>query len=99
MRLDELRKIKTKLYQLAAKYGIRKLYVFGSVARGESSELSDIDFLIEMESDASAFGIGAFQYEAQKMLGIEIDVVPTFTLDKVDDKDFVRAIQTEAVSL
>ena len=99
MRLDELRKIKTKLYQLAAKYGIRKLYVFGSVARGESSELSDIDFLIEMESGASAFGIGAFQYEAQKMLGIEIDVVPTFTLDKVDDKDFVRAIQTEAVSL
>lgn len=99
MRLDELRKIKTKLYQLAAKYGIRKLYVFGSVARGESSELSDIDFLIEMESGASAFGIGAFQYEAQKMLGIEIDVVPTFTLEKVDDKDFVRAIQTEAVSL
>ncbi len=50
----------------AAKYGIRKVYVFGSVARGESNPASDIDLLIEMEAGASAFGVGAKKI-AEKM--------------------------------
>ncbi len=99
MRLEDIKKFKKQLYQIATKHGIRKLYVFGSVARGESSEISDVDFLIEMEADASALGIGAFQFEAQKLLGIHIDVIPTFTLPKVEDKTFVQSVQSEAVAL
>jgi predicted nucleotidyltransferase len=34
--------------------------VFGSVERGESNDISDIDFLIEMDDNASALGVGAF---------------------------------------
>jgi hypothetical protein len=75
------------------------VYVFGSVARGESKEISDIDFLIEMDDDASALGVGAFQFEAQQLLGIRVDVVPTFTLPKIEDKNFVQSIQSEAVIL
>ncbi len=99
MSLEELKKVKEELYQIAAKYGISNIYVFGSVARGESSEISDVDFLIEMESGASAFGVGAFQFEAQKLLGGQIDVVPTFTLPKIEDKNFVQSLQAEAVAL
>ena len=99
MHLEEIRKRKRQLYQIAAKYGIRKVYVFGSVARGESSELSDIDFLIEMESGASALGVGAFQYEVQQLMGTHIDVIPTFTLSKIEDKSFVQSIQSEAVAV
>jgi uncharacterized protein len=99
MNLQELKKIKEQLYQIAAKHGIRKVYVFGSVARGESSPASDIDLLIEMEAGASAFGVGAFQYEVQKLLGLRVDVVPTFTLPKVEDKSFVQSVQAEAVAL
>ena len=99
MQLEEIKKEKQQLYQIAAKYGIRKLYLFGSVARGESSAVSDVDFLIEMEAGASVFGVGAFQFEAQKLLGIPIDVIPTFKLPKVDDKTFVESVQAEAVPL
>ena len=59
---------KPQLKQLARKYGIKKLYVFGSIARGESSNLSDVDFLVEMKPGSSLFGVGGFGYEAQQLL-------------------------------
>ena len=60
---------------------------------------SDIDFLIELAEDASALGVGGFQYETEQLLGVEIDVIPTFALSQLQDKDFVRAVETEAVDL
>ena len=99
MQIEELKRAKQKLYQIAARYGISRLYVFGSVARGESTDVSDIDFLIEMDEGESALGVGAFQYEAQQLLGIHIDVIPTFALQKVADQDFVRSVQADAVAL
>ena len=99
MQIEELKGAKQKLYQIAARHGISRVYVFGSVARGESTDVSDVDFLIEMDEDVSALGVGAFQYEVQQLLGIHIDVIPTFALKKVDDQDFVRAVQADAVAL
>ena len=99
MRIEEIKNLKEQIYQIATKYGITKVYVFGSVARGDNSEVSDVDFLVEMDDDASALGIGGFQFEVQKLLGIEIDVIPTFVFPKVSDQDFVRNIQSEAVAL
>ena len=99
MRIEEIKNLKEQLYQIAAKHGISKVYVFGSVARGDDNEVSDVDFLVEMDEGASALGIGGFQYEVQQLLGIETDVIPTFVLPKVDDQDFVQNIQSEAVPL
>jgi predicted nucleotidyltransferase len=99
MRIEEIKRVKQQLYQIAAKHGISKVYVFGSVARGESSDVSDVDFLIEMDDNVSAFGVGAFQYEAQQLLGINIDVIPTFALKRVEDQDFVKSVQSEAIAL
>jgi predicted nucleotidyltransferase len=99
MQIEEIKKVKQQLYQIAARHGISKVYVFGSVARGQSSDVSDVDFLIEMDENVSAFGVGAFQYEVQQLLGINIDVIPTFALKRVDDQDFVKSVQSEAVAL
>ena len=99
MKIEEIKKIKVQLYQIAAKYNINKVYVFGSVARGESSNVSDVDFLIELDDSASALNIGGFQYEVKQLLGVEIDVIPTFALPGVDDLEFVQAVQAEAVAL
>lgn len=99
MQLEELRKKKKQLYQIAVKYGISKIYVFGSVARGESKDDSDIDFLIEMDENVSAMGVGAFQYESQQLLGIRIDVIPTFALQNVEDQAFVRSIRSDSVAI
>ena len=99
MRLKNLDHYKERIYQIAAKYRIKQVYVFGSVARGVSDDTSDVDFLIEMEEGASALGIGGFQYEVQQLLGSHIDVIPTFALQGVDDQDFVRSVQADAVAL
>lgn len=99
MRIEEIKNVKEKIYQIASKHRIRKVYIFGSVARGDNNEVSDIDFLVELDEDASALGIGGFQFDVQQLLGIEIDVIPTFVLPKVDDQDFVQSIQSEAVVL
>jgi predicted nucleotidyltransferase len=99
MDLAQLKKLRKEIYQIAAKYGVKEVFVFGSVARGDETNLSDVDFLIEMESGESAFGVGAFQFEVQKLLGIQIDVVPTFALPNVDDRNFVQSLQREAILL
>jgi len=99
MQIEEIKKVRRKLYQIAARHGISRVFVFGSVARGESTDISDVDFLVEMDESVSALGVGAFQYEVQQLLGIHIDVIPTFALNKVDDQDFVRSVQADAVAL
>jgi hypothetical protein len=99
MRIEEIKKAKQQLYKIAAKHGITKVYVFGSVARGESNDVSDVDFLIEMDVNASAFGVGAFQYEVQQLLGIKIDVIPTFALQKVEDQAFIRSLQSDTFEI
>ncbi len=99
MQIDTLIKLKDQLYQIAAKYGVKKIYLFGSVARGESNESSDIDFLLEMDEGTSAFGIGGFQFEVQRLLGVRVDVIPAFVLPYVLDKEFVAAVHAEAIAL
>jgi uncharacterized protein len=99
MQLEEIKKKKPQLYQIAAKHGISRIYVFGSVARGESKDVSDIDFLIEMDENVSALGVGAFQYEVQQLLGIKIDVIPTFALQNIEDQAFVRSVRSDSVAI
>ena len=99
MNIQELRKVREQLHRIAARYGIRKVYVFGSTVRGESTEISDVDFLLELDEDASALGIGAFQYETQQLLGIAVDVIPTFALPYVEDRTFIQSVQSETVTL
>lgn len=85
--------------KIAAKYGVERVYIFGSVARGETSESSDVDLLIEMKAKASALGVGGFQYEAQNLLGTQVDVVPSFALKSAADKQFVQALEEQAIPL
>ncbi|HDN04759.1 MAG TPA: nucleotidyltransferase [Chloroflexi bacterium] len=99
MNIKEIRKYKAQLKKIASKYSIKDIYVFGSVARGETRTGSDVDFLIEMTADASALGVGGFQYDVQQLLGIDVDVVPTFALSREKDEEFVESIEAEAVAL
>jgi len=52
-----------------------------------------------MDDNISALGVGGFQYEVQKLLGIRIDVIPTFALRNVDDQAFVRSIETDSIAM
>lgn len=76
MTVEQLLKEKREeILKVAAKHGARNVRVFGSVARGEADERSDIDFLVEMEPRRSLFDLGGLQYELERLLGCPVDVV------------------------
>ena len=61
--------------RIAAQHGARNIRVFGSVARGDSDQDSDLDILVEMEAGRSLFDMGGLLMELQDMLGCKVDVV------------------------
>jgi predicted nucleotidyltransferase len=77
-----LREKREEILRICAKYGARNVRVFGSVARGESDQHSDIDFLVEMEPGRSLFDLGGLQYELEGLLGCRVDVVTERGLKK-----------------
>jgi uncharacterized protein len=97
--IEQVRRFSPQLIKIARKHGISTIYVFGSVARGDNTAHSDIDFLVEMQEGASLFGVAGFSYESEKLLGVPVDVIPLSALPQVKDKEFVTAIQKEAIPL
>jgi predicted nucleotidyltransferase len=70
-----LRNKRQQILQTAARYGVKRLRVFGSVARGTDDSQSDIDFLVELAPDRSLMDLGGFLYDIRSILGTEVDVV------------------------
>jgi hypothetical protein len=80
---------------LAAKYGVSNIRIFGSVARAEDDEASDIDFLVDTEPGRSLFDLGGLLYELRDMLGCDVDLVTENSL-----KDRIRQqVMREVVNL
>jgi predicted nucleotidyltransferase len=76
MKPDELVRVRREeILRIAARYGARNVRVFGSIARGEADEQSDIDFLVELEPGRSLLDLGGLQYDLESLLGCPVDVV------------------------
>ena len=64
-----------EILRIAARYGAYNVRVFGSVARAEADDESDIDFLVEMDPGRSLLDLGGMQSELETVLGRSVDVV------------------------
>ncbi len=81
MLLDQLRQMNTSLNSIAAQFGASRLRVFGSVARGEETSDSDVDFLVDFPRGYDLFtqrmplaqGLG-------DLLNRKVDLVPEHEL-------------------
>ncbi len=60
---------------IVARHKGRAVAIFGSVARGEETPESDIDFLVEFEKGSSLFDLVRMQDDLADLLGSDIDVV------------------------
>ncbi len=68
--------------EIAARHGASNIRLFGSVARGESRAESDVDFLIDVTPDVSAwFPVGLIQ-DLEKLLGRRVEIVTERALNK-----------------
>ena len=61
--------------EIALRYRVRNVRVFGSVLHGNDTEDSDLDLLVEPTSETTLLDIGAIQHELKKLLGISVDVL------------------------
>jgi uncharacterized protein len=64
-----------EILRTAARHGARNVRVFGSVARGEAGENSDIDLLIDLEQGRSLLDQAGLMVELEDLLGRKVDVV------------------------
>ncbi len=93
--LSQLRLRREAILQLARRHGACEVRVFGSVARGDAGEGSDVDFLVDMEAGRSLLDLGGLLMDLQDLLGGSVDVVTPASL-----RERVRArVLREAVPL
>lgn len=90
-----INEIRNMTAPVAKEYGIERMSLFGSYARGEAKEDSDIDLYIERGKLKSLLQYFAFIDELENVLGCHVDVVTT----GIEDKQFLSAIMKEEVLL
>lgn len=73
----------------------RNARVFGSVLRGDDSENSDLDILIDPTPDTTLLDIGAIRHELHELLGVPVDVLTPGALPE----KFRSTVLAEAVPI
>ena len=73
--INDIRKRREEILDLAKKHGAQNVRLFGSVVRGENTDQSDIDFLVKMTCGASLLDRIAFSNKLEDMFHTKIDVV------------------------
>lgn len=81
--------------ELTRQFGVRRLALFGSVARGEATPASDVDVLVEFDGAATSRRYFGLQFYIEDLLGRPVDLVTTKALRA----ELRPAIEAEAVDV
>ncbi len=87
--------LKTILTPIAKRYGVKKLSVFGSVARGEATESSDVDLLVDVPNGWGLFTFFGLRSDIENALVCPVDLLSA----GMDDKKFLGRIRQDEVIL
>ena len=90
----DIETIRAKTVPIAKKYGVRRMSLFGSYARGEADDQSDVDLIIDKGKIVGIEYFG-FVYDLEDELGCHVDVVTT----GISDKEFLAEIKKDEVLL
>jgi predicted nucleotidyltransferase len=61
--------------ELAEKYKVKEMGIFGSYVRGEEKETSDVDILVEFEEIPDLFKFIELERHLENLLGVKVDLV------------------------
>lgn len=84
-----------EILAVARRYGAHDMRIFGSVARGDQREDSDLDLVVRFDPDRSLFDHGGLICDLEELLGVKVDVVSEGGMRE----RFRRYVEKEAVSL
>jgi len=76
---------KAEILRLAELHGARDIRVFGSVARGDNRDDSDVDFLVNLEPNRSLFDLAGLAEDLRDLLGVRVDVITPESLRYIRD--------------
>lgn len=73
-RNEVIRRLQAHRDELTDRYGVKTLALFGSVARGDATEQSDIDLLVEFSRPVGLFGLFELQDHLEAVLECPVDL-------------------------
>lgn len=82
--------INLNLEELKRKFGVKKIAIFGSTARGENTKKSDIDIIVELDQPIGFFAFIELENHLQKMLGKKVDLTTKNSLKPAIKKTILK---------
>jgi len=95
MRETNVMTIKDRILPIVHKYGVERIFLFGSMARGEADENSDYDFLISKGRIRSLLQYMSFVSELESALECHVDVIT----DTSSDERIIQTAMQEGILL
>ena len=93
MNLEELRKYKPQIEEIAAKYGVSNIRVFGSVARGDARADSDVDIIAKFPPKTGFKIFGGFLRELEDTLDTPVDLLSEKAINPSLEKYIIDDIE------
>ena len=72
---EALQSNRSAVREIALRYRVSNVRVFGSVIRGEDTDQSDLDLLVDPTPETTLMDIARIQNRLQKLLGVTVDVL------------------------
>lgn len=94
-KIYSIKEIKDIVSPIAKKYGVERVYLFGSYARGEATDKSDLDLRIDKGALKGLIMLGAMYSDLEESFDKKLDLLTTASLDK----EFLSRIKNEEVLL
>jgi predicted nucleotidyltransferase len=88
--IEEIRKIANKI---AKRHGVKRMFLFGSYARGDAKSGSDLDFRIDKGKIRGLFALGGLYADLEEAFGLPIDLLTSESLNE----EFIKEISDEEV--
>ncbi|MCL2754245.1 MAG: nucleotidyltransferase domain-containing protein [Oscillospiraceae bacterium] len=100
-----IEQLKEAIAPIAYKYQLPAVYVFGSYARGDATELSDVDILIDRTGTQlrGLLAMGGLHNDLCEVVGKSVDLITTTALEEEDTKRrtpwFIENVNKERIQI
>ncbi len=72
---EDIRSRRDAILEIAGRYGAHDVRIFGSVARGDAKDGSDLDLIVRFEPGRSLLDHGGLIMDLRELLNIKVDVI------------------------
>jgi predicted nucleotidyltransferase len=72
---EAIRKKREAILEIARRHGAHSIRIFGSVARGDAGESSDLDLIVRFDPERSLLDHGGLVMDLRDLLGVRVDVI------------------------